>query len=107
MFLTEIQHGNIRSIMYSLRDIRIKDSTHLFQVRYLYFQHIKSEDIAGQKYSRIVELSCNHTCHTWSPFQSHFCDNYLSSHQFAIMYLHAGQENYHEVCANYLFINST
>ena len=25
-----------------------------------------------------------------------------SSHQFAIMSLHAGQESYHEVCANYL-----
>ena len=24
------------------------------------------------------------------------------SHQFAIMSLHAGQKNYHEVCANYL-----
>ena len=25
-----------------------------------------------------------------------------STHEFAIMSLHAGQKNYHEVCANYL-----
>ena len=33
MFLTEIPHGDIRNIKYCLGDTRIKDSTHLFQVR--------------------------------------------------------------------------